>query len=210
MPEPQFKRNIAYKIRIDSILNNTPIMNGERFGFLKFNGKKVVRVNVIGSIVDKYESEGEKKFVFLKIDDGSGQISLKSFGDDVEKLKNITLGKTVLVIGNLRHFNDEIYIAPEILKEQDPKYLLVRKIELEGNEEKIQTNEVVEVENKETSMKGKILEMIKNSESEGGIETEKLISSLNEPKEKVNEEIQRLLEEGIIFEPLPGKLRWLG
>mgnify|MGYP001378082659 CR=1 FL=1 len=210
MPEPQFKRNIAYKIRIDSILNNTPIMNGERFGFLEFNGKKVVRVNVIGSIVDKYESEGEKKFVFLKIDDGSGQISLKSFGDDVEKLKNITLGKTVLVIGNLRHFNDEIYIAPEILKEQDPKYLLVRKIELEGNEEKIQTNEVVEVENKETSMKGKILEMIKNSESEGGIETEKLISSLNEPKEKVNEEIQRLLEEGIIFEPLPGKLRWLG
>ena len=28
--------------------------------------------------------------------------------------------------------------------------------------------------------------------------------------EVINSEIKRLLEEGIIFEPRPGKIRWLG
>ena len=28
--------------------------------------------------------------------------------------------------------------------------------------------------------------------------------------EIINQEIQKMLEEGIIFEPRPGKLRWLG
>jgi hypothetical protein len=28
--------------------------------------------------------------------------------------------------------------------------------------------------------------------------------------EIINQEIQKLLEEGIIFEPRPGKVRWLG
>jgi hypothetical protein len=56
----------------------------------------------IDNIVEKYNSEGEKKYSFLTLDDGSGQIKLKIFGDDVEKFKNISQGQTVLIIGNLR------------------------------------------------------------------------------------------------------------
>ena len=55
------------------------------------------------------------------------------------------------------------------------------------------------------------METIKNSEDEGGIDTDNIIMDLKETSpEIINQEIKKLLEEGIIFEPRPGKVRWLG
>ncbi|MFB6246184.1 MAG: hypothetical protein ABEI74_01160, partial [Candidatus Pacearchaeota archaeon] len=60
-------------------------------------------------------------------------------------------------------------------------------------------------------LKDQVLEMIKNAEDDGGIEKEKIVTELRDASPKmVNEEIQNLLEEGIIFEPRPGKVRYLG
>ena len=201
MTEQQFKRNIAYKLRIGDLLIGKPIMDAERFQFLELGDKKIVRVNVIGNIVDKYQSEGEKKFIFLTLDDGSGQMQIKAFGDDVDKFKEIHHGETVLIIGVLRHWNNDTYISPEIIKEQNPKYLLVRKLELE----KQRANDAPPIKKEEVIvLKDKILEMIKNSEEEGGVETDKIIMNIRETSpEIINQEIQILLEEGIIFEPCP-------
>ena len=204
MPESKFKRNIAYKIRIEDILNGKPVIENERFSFLESGNKKIIRVNLIGSVVDKYEVDGERKYIFLTLDDGSGQVKLKAFGDDTEKLKNINHGQTIIIIGTLRYFNDEIYIFPEAVKEQDPRYLIVRKLELE----KISSERPVP--EKIYEIKDKIIELIKNSENEGGIDTDMLITKLKENPQEIKEEIQKLLEGGIIFEPRPGKLRWLG
>ena len=203
--EEKFKRNVAYKLRIESVLKGKPMMEADKFLFLDLDGKRIVRVNVIGSIVDKYQSEGEKKFLFLTLDDGSGQIKLKTFGDDVQRFSDILQGQTVSVIGVLRFYNNETYISPEIIKEQDPRYLLVRKFELERNL-------IVSEVKKENfvGIKDKIINLIKNSESEGGIELEKIAANVNSSNDFVNSEIQKLLEEGIIFEPRPGKVRWLG
>lgn len=206
MPESKFKRNIAYKIRIEDILNGKPVIENERFSFLESGNKKIIRVNLIGSVVDKYEVDGERKYIFLTLDDGSGQIKLKAFGDDTEKLKNINHGQIIIIIGTLRYFNDEIYIFPEAVKEQDPRYLIVRKLELEKNI----TGPENSAPEKIYEIKDKIIELIKNSENEGGINTDILITKLKENPQEVKEEIQKLLEGGIIFEPRPGKLRWLG
>jgi len=202
----QFKRHIAFKLRIGDILIGKPVMDGERFSFLELGNKRIVRVNVIGNIVDKYESEGEKKYIFLKLDDGSGQISLKCFGDDVEKFRTINQGDTVLVIGVLRHWNNETYIAPEIIKISDPKYLLVRKLEIE----KTKSFDPVPRE-QITAVKDKILGTIKNAEENGGIDTDQIIMNLREiSPEIINQEIQKFISEGIIFEPRPGRVRYLG
>ncbi len=208
MPEDQFKRHIAYKFRIGELLLGKPAMDGDRFSFLELGDKKIVRVNVIGNVVDKYDSEGDKKYSFLTLDDGSGQIKLKSFGDDVEKLKNLNQGNTILVIGVLRNFNNETYISPEIIKEQDPKYLLVRKMEIEKEKSK---NAKPVAREQIIAIKDKILDKIKNAEEEGGIDLDKIIMDLREiSPEIINQEIKKLLEEGIIFEPRPGRVRWLG
>ena len=208
MADDQFKRNVAYKLRINDLLLGKPIILEEKFSFLELGGKKIVRVNIVANIVDKYQTEGEKQYVFFKIDDGSGQIQLKVFGDDVVKFKNVAQGQTVLVIGVLRHWNNETYISPEIIKEQDPKYLLLRKLELE----KEQKENAIPIQlGKVSAIKDKIIDKIKSSEEQGGIEVDKIIMDLRETSpDIINKEIQKLLEEGIIFEPRPGKVRYLG
>ena len=135
MAEQQFKRNTAYKYRIGDLLIGKPVTNSsagtERFAFLELGDKKIVRVNVIGNIIERYEGAGETKYVSFTVDDGSGQIKLKTFGDDTERFKNFYQGQTVVVIGVLRYWNNELYISPEIIKEMNPKYLLIRKMETE-------------------------------------------------------------------------------
>ncbi|MDD5700158.1 MAG: OB-fold nucleic acid binding domain-containing protein [Candidatus Nanoarchaeia archaeon] len=205
MAEQNFKRNIAYKLRIGDVLVGKPVTEGERFIFLELGDKKVVRVNLVGNVIEKYNSSGEKRYSFLTIDDGSGQIKLKSFGDDIALLENLNQGQTIIVIGTLRQFNNEVYISPEIVKLQEPKYLLVRKIEIE------KSAPAVAVPSDKAAIRDKILEDIKNSEAEGGIFVDKIILSHREASSDIiNQEIQRLLEEGIIFEPRPGKVRYLG
>jgi RPA family protein len=209
MADQQFKRNIAFKYRIGDILLGKPVFDQERFSFLELGEKHIVRVNIIGNIVDVYNSEGEKKYTFATLDDGSGQIKLKAFGDDVSRLQGITQGETVVVIGVLRNFNNETYIAPEIVKKKDPKYLLLRKLELEKERSKKTPTPTEKSEIK--AIKDQVLEKIKASEEEGGIDVDKIIMELRETSpEIINQEIKKLLEEGIIFEPRPGKLRWLG
>jgi RPA family protein len=206
--EGQFKRNVAYKLKIGDVLLGKPVMNGEKFSFIELGDKKIVRVNIIGNIVDKYESEGERKYIFFKMDDGSGQISLKVFGEDIEKFKDITQGLTVLVIGVLRHWNNETYIQPEIIKEQNTKYLLVRKLELD----KTPSPRTTPIEkSKIIAIKDSIIDIIKEAEESGGIEKDQLIMKLKDVSpDIINQEIKKFLEEGIIFEPRPGKVRYLG
>ncbi|MBR9702018.1 hypothetical protein GOV13_03785 [Candidatus Pacearchaeota archaeon] len=206
--QPQFKRHTAYKLRIGDILIGKPILEEDRFKFLELGSKNIVRINVIGNIVDRYESEGESKFLSLTLDDGSGQIKLRVFGDDLPKFKDINQGETVIVIGLLRYWNNEIYIAPDIMKAQDPKYLLVRKLEIEKERNK---NSGAVPREQITAVKDKILGTIKNSEDEGGIDLDKIIMNLRDiSPEIINQEIQKFLEEGIIFEPRPGRVRYLG
>jgi RecG-like helicase len=208
--EGQFKRNIAYKLKIGDILLGKPIIDNERFSFLELGDKRIVRVNIIGNIVDKYESDGERKYIFFKLDDGSGQISLKVFGDDIEKFKEINQGLTVLVIGTLRHLNNETYIQPEIIKEQNTKYLLVRKLELEKGGDSMKKAPPME-RSKIVAIKDSIINLIKEAEENGGIEKEQIILKLKETSpDIINQEIKKFLEEGIIFEPRPGKVRYLG
>lgn len=210
MPEEQqFKRYTAFKLRVGDILIGKPVFDGDRFSFLELGDKKISRVNVVGNIVDKFESEGDRKFAILKLDDGSGQINLRAFADDISKFANINQGQTVLVIGMLRQFNDEVYITPEIIKELDPKYLLVRKLETE----KIKAQESKEplARDQIIAVKDKILGAIKSAEEEGGIEIEKIILTLKDISPVIiNQEVQKFIEEGIVFEPRPGKVRYLG
>ena len=204
--EDRFKRQIAFKMRINEISLGNPIFDNERFSFLELGNKKISRVNLIGNITDKFESEGEKKYLFLTLDDGSGQIRLKIFGDDLSNFKDFSQGDTVLVVGRLRNWNNEFYIQPEIIKIIDQRYLLVRKLELENKRS-------INLENKDGTKiaRDRIINKIKDAEDDGGIDRDKLILEINDVSPSIiNQEIHKLLEEGIIFEPRPGRVRYLG
>jgi RPA family protein len=202
--QSQFKRNIAYKLRIGQILKGTPTIQDERLQNVKINDIEIVRTNIIANIVDKFIQEGEKKYGSITLDDASGQLRAKVFGDDLIKIQDLNQGDTVMVIGLIRTWNNELYLTPEIIKKKTPDYLLIRKLETD-----LETPKPI---NKETllQLKDKILEMIKKEEENEGIGVDKIILDLKESPEVINSEIKKLLEDGLIYEPRPGKLRYLG
>ena len=84
-----YKRNIAYKLRIGSLVSGSPILENEKLKFVEIQGKQIIRVNVIANIIDKFIQEGEKKFGSITLDDATGQIKVKVFGDDLERFQNL-------------------------------------------------------------------------------------------------------------------------
>lgn len=220
------KRQTAYKLRIGDILSGKPITENnaenpeqQRFKFLELGNKNIVRINIVANIVDKYESEGSpasgentpestparKKYSNFTIDDASGQIRIKIWGDDTARFSKIVQGNTVIVIGTLRFYNSEIYISPEIIRSVDPRYLLVRKLELDREKP-------IQVDKQEIlAIKDQIIEMIKKAEEQGGLDTDNIYHTLTSVSpEIIGQEIQKMLEEGLAYEPKPGKIRYLG
>ena len=218
MPEYR-KRETAHKLRIGDLLKGEPIFDqtppepgtqitNPRLLHVALGNKKVVRVNLIANVIEKFESTGETKFATITVDDGSGQIRARVFSDDLHKLEGITQGDTLIVIGLVRSYNDELYISPDIIRKQDPKYLLIRKLELDKETPKQPTKE----EKKELkSHRDDIIDLVKSSEDNEGIDKDEIILKFKNAKPEVlSQEIQKLLEEGIIYEPKPGRVRYLG
>jgi len=225
MPE-QRKRETAHKLKIGDILSGMPIVEDvpqetpdpsqtlttptkERFRFLELGDKKIVRVNIIANVIDKYLSEGERKFATLTIDDASGQIRLKVFGEGVLQFENLAQGDTIAIIGVLRSYNREVYISPEIIKKTDPRYLLVRKLELEKSSGAVKKEP--STPGQTIQLRDQIIELIKAGESLGGATTEEIIMKIKSSNpDIINSEIIKLIEDGIIYEPRPGRVRYLG
>jgi RPA family protein len=247
------KRQTAYKVSIGllfSAMDQGLNFEQDRFKFLSFQDKSLYRINLIASVIDKFES-AEKPYINVTLDDGTGNIRVKAFADDVDMLRNLQLGDIILVVGVLRYYNEELYIMPEIIKALEPKWLVARKLELEKEygktynkgeyeyngssqipykeieknqkqdlnvisqetPEKIEIEKIEKPEEKSSNVligvREKILELIRNSEGEGGLDIDKLIMALKEPVEQINKEITVLLEDGTIYEPKPGRLRVL-
>ena len=218
------KRNIAYKLRIGDVLRGVPMMDEGKFLFLELGsqldstpldknqtgqvhqtgqGKKVVRINILANCVDKYIQEGEKQFGSLTVDDASGQLKLKVFGEDVEMFKEIMQGDTLQIIGNMREWNGELYIIPEVAKKVDARWLLVRKLEIQNSRKDIPVDE-------SSALKNSIMQKIKDAETDGGIDIDKIIMDIEASPDLINGDIKKLLEEGLVYEPRPGRLRYLG
>ena len=215
---PDYKREIAYKLRIGDLLRGNQIFDetppedpnqtitNKRLLHIALGERKIVRINIIANVIEKYINDGERKFASVTIDDGSGQLRIRVFGGDINKFENINQGDTVIVIGLLRSYNQELYVLPEIIKIQDPRYLLVRKLEIE----KEYAQQTPPPKEEVKAFRDQIIEMIKTSENNEGIDTEEIILKLKAQPNLLTEEIKKLLEEGIIYEPKPGRLRYLG
>ena len=52
--------------------------------------------------------------------------------------------------------------------------------------------------------------MVKEGEKDGGASIDQIILNLKEAPDMINQEIKKLLEDGVIYEPRPGKIRYLG
>ena len=93
-------------------------------------GENIVRTKAIGTVIEKFIKE-DRKFGSLSIDDGTGAINVRVFADDIKIIESINLGELVTVIGKVKSYNDEIYIAPDFVRRtDDPNHESLFKLEI--------------------------------------------------------------------------------
>jgi RPA family protein len=180
------ERQVARKVRISDILSGSYVrVEGDwEPNYIKAaDGTVFSRVNIIATVCQE-PSDG-----MAMIDDGTGQIMLRSFD---RPLQRCALGDTILVIGRPREYNGERYLMPEIIK----------RIEEKG---------WIEYRNRELkrpapmSLFDRAIAAIKSLDSGAGADTDSVIKALNDNgAEKL---IESLLKEGEIFELSPGRLK---
>jgi len=132
------KRSTAAKVAILDIQDGDLIANdqGNVVGVETFLGP-VSRVNIIATVVDRYQAtqdrldEEGKGFATITLDDGTGVIRTKMWGELAATLADIKIGDLVLVVGRIRSFQDETYINGELIRRlEDPNWEMVRLLEL--------------------------------------------------------------------------------
>ncbi|MDP2750218.1 MAG: hypothetical protein Q8O89_05275 [Nanoarchaeota archaeon] len=130
MAETQ-KRQIAYKINVIDLIEGRYVKEEgwEPNYVLIADGRKVSRINILAIVVSKQTGAGE--YPDLMIDDGTGKISLRSFGGGID-FDQFNIGDLITVIGRPREFNEQKYLVPEIIKKtDDKKWIEIRKLELQ-------------------------------------------------------------------------------
>lgn len=207
MPENQkFQRQIAYKLRIADILEGQFTKDDISAGYIKLNGINISRVNVICTLVYKQEQTGS--YSSAVIDDGTGRISMRSFESDA--FSKVDVGDILLVIGRIREFNNEKYIIPEIAKKiESIEWLNLRRLELKNFEvAKTEENKKTEIaEEQNTGIVDEVYSLIRKLDNGEGVAIEEVIK--NSSNSKAEQIINRLLENGDVFEVKPGKLKIL-
>lgn len=228
----------AKKIRICDIVNGKFFADGKEgmkpsYVITQF-GNKVTRVTLVGTVVDKFESE-DGNYATVTIDDGSGLVRAKAF-KDIEMTKDLDIGDEAIVIGKMKEYQGEVYVNLEVAKKVEPNYEIKHKLEVLKNllNEKVVVDELrrltesmSEEELKEyaktrgldeeslkvvivsptVDYKPKILEIFQTLDKGDGVEVGRIFEILKLPENIVEKLLTEFLDSGYIYEPTPGKLK---
>lgn len=200
------KRHTAYKVWINA-LHSGEKTDATGIFAIQYQSLQLVRVNIIGNVTDVFASQG---YGSLLLDDGSGSIRVKVWGDDMAVLDSVKVGDVALVIGRTSEFQGERYVRPEIVRIVTLDWALFRRLELvklygaPNREEKV----AVPIEDTpspivEPSLAAReaILSLIEKYET---VDEATLLKECSLPKQKVLDALQDLLKEGEIFSPKKG------
>jgi len=188
--------------------------------------EKISRVRVMATVVSRFVSE-DQKYASLTLDDASDTITVRAFRDDIELLRDMKPGDIVDVVGKIKEYNEEKYIAPEsIVKIEDPNWELVRKLELllkesglggikvvaetkaKAAEQPASTpaEEVVE-ETVSEDPKLVILNLIEKMDEGEGVKYVTLLSESGLEEEKLESVLNELMGDGEVYEPKIGRFK---
>lgn len=142
----------AKKVRIVDILNGKFFFGSKEdkkpsYVITPF-GQKISRVNVLATVTEKFVDDASK-FSTLTLDDGTGAIRAKAFGEGCKILEKVEVGDLVIAIGKLKEYNGEVYINSEIVRKVENFNMEnLRKLEI--------LNELIEQKRKVEEIKGMV------------------------------------------------------
>jgi len=98
-------------------------------------GEKLSRINILATITEKFTSE-QGNYASVTIDDTTNAIRAKVFGADTQLFDNLNKGDAVVIIGKVKEYQTEIYVATESARkipQQQSNYENLRRLELLNN-----------------------------------------------------------------------------
>ncbi len=220
----EFQRAVAHKIWISDLLNGSYTRGSEQFdiGYVEVLGLKIAKVNIIGSIVDKFSGENHTN---AAIDDSSGTLRLRCWGVDSNLLDNINVGDLVLVVGKVKEYNNKIFVSPEIIKKlDDPIWLKVRRLELIkaygetkqgggssgtvviGNDSASDIVEERVIDG--ASLRGVVLSLIEKLDTGDGADVQEIVKRSG--FDEASQVVEDLIRGGEVFELHKGRVRVMG
>lgn len=125
-------QSTAYKIKIEDIVNGEYVRSpeGEPNYLITPWSQKILRANLIATVVDKFVRDDEG-YATLCLDDGTETVRAKAWTEDVKKMKEFEVGDLVTVVGKVREYEGEVHLVPEIIRRiEDPNWELVRGLEI--------------------------------------------------------------------------------
>ncbi len=151
--------------------------------YVEYNNLKIIRVNMIGVVVDKNEGMG---YPYIVIDDGFATIQVRNF-ENWSMFGDVDVGDLVLIIGKPREFNGNKYILCEIIKKmENQKWLEYRTklFEREYKEElsRFDKEEYIANKNNEEEAGSKPSDFSED-EIDGSVSSEKMEKKENQPEE---------------------------
>lgn len=187
------KRLTAKKTRINDIIN------GEYFQKEGFEsnyvvtpfGRKVSRVNIIGTVMKKFVTE-DGSYGFIVLDDETETIRAKVF-KDISPLKDIKEGDLVKVIGKVREYEGEIYLNLEHAKPtKNPNWITLRMLEIKKTEKELR-EKVESIKTKDLTQE-EMFQLAKRK----GIDKELLIQTESSEEESKEKEDKKEIKEKIL------------
>ncbi|MDD1778708.1 MAG: OB-fold nucleic acid binding domain-containing protein [Candidatus Helarchaeota archaeon] len=147
-PSKSLKRAIALKLSIHHILSGTFVKADDKNYLETSWGGHVSRVHIFGTIVRKWVSstDSESKSdrtpqASITVDDGTETIRLKAWKDDIKIFEDFQIGNIIDVIGHIREYKNEKYIAPEIIKTiENPNWELIHELNIIESLSRVKSN----------------------------------------------------------------------
>ena len=125
-------RATAYRLWIKNLSGGEYVPGGsiENPTFLKLGELKVSRVDLVGKVLEK--SDGQ--YPTMLLEDKTGKIRVRAFGESGAMLSAVNNGDLAKVIGKIRQDAGGRFVAGEIIKKlSDANYALLREKELDRN-----------------------------------------------------------------------------
>ena len=130
-------RTLAYRERMIAIRASVSDITNGQYGedtgpfVVSPYGIELRRVVLLGFIVEKRSGQSANgKYAYITIDDGTDTIKAWTWDIHVDSLEKVENNILALIIGKVKSFKDDIYIAPEIIRKIDnPNFMTYHMME---------------------------------------------------------------------------------
>ena len=213
------ERQVAYKVWISDLHNGKYVKEDGEWdpNYLLVRDKKISRVNIIATVVDKLIHDGAQ-YGTVELDDGSGKISVKAWREDVSIFSKVKLGDLVLFLGRVKEFNNEIYLTPEIVNSLDNlAWAKIRKLELlkiygepivnNSLDKDIANSQQIEKPMEQTASESNRQKILRIVASKDGIGYDELINESGLTETEVKSIVLELVKEGEVYQPRAGVIK---